>query len=208
MLAVYLNNNVEDLNIQEELAKVSDQRRIAALRYRHENDRRLSLAVYRLLHEALKTHYGITEPPEFAFNAYGKPWLKDYPQIHFNLSHCRRAALCVVADQAVGCDIETIGQGINIDLCNKCFNAEETNLILQSDNPPLTFAKLWTKKEAFLKLIGKGLTEDIRSALTSAQARTAQFNTYVAQDNTYVYTICTASYVKKTHIPGNDEKIR
>ena len=105
---IYLNTHPEDLNIDLALKQVSPQRREAALRYMRDIDRKLSLAAFLLLMEGLEKEYGISEPPVLAFGPHGKPFLRDYPHIHFNLSHCSRAALCVVGDAPVGCDVETV----------------------------------------------------------------------------------------------------
>ena len=82
---IYLNDDIEGLDLEHAFASVSPQRRDYALRYRFELDRRLSLAVYLLLCEGLKEEYGISELQEFVFGHHGKPALKNHPEIHFNL---------------------------------------------------------------------------------------------------------------------------
>lgn len=43
-------------------------------------------------------HHGITGNPVFEYVKHEKPVLRDYPDIHFNLSHCRRGIMCVIDD--------------------------------------------------------------------------------------------------------------
>jgi len=57
---IYLNDRISDIDIEQALAMVSETRRQKALAYRHENDQRLSLAVYMLLCEGLEKEYGIS----------------------------------------------------------------------------------------------------------------------------------------------------
>ena len=90
---IYLNEHIAEIDPAEALQKVSRQRAEHALRYRHLADRQLSLAVFLLLMEGLEKEYGLTEAPELAFGPSGKPYLAGHPDIHFNLSHCPRAAL-------------------------------------------------------------------------------------------------------------------
>lgn len=187
---VYLNLHTEELDIGRALDKVSAGRRETALRYVRESDRRLSLAVYLLLQEALEKEYGITAAPQFGFAPHGKPFLKDYPHIHFNLSHCRGAALCVVSDSPVGCDIENVPDIPDMDICRQCFNDEETERIMQAPDPAFAFISLWTRKEAFLKMTGEGLTRDLPALLLSPRAATARFETVILPDTSLVYTIC------------------
>ena len=187
---IYLNDHVCDINVEQTLKIVSEQRRLKALRYRQLRDRQLSLAVFLLLCDALKQEYDINALPTFRFGHNGKPELISYPHIHFNLSHCHQAALCVVDEQEVGCDIEVVGNKVDMDLCRHCFNESEMNAILCADNPPLEFTKLWTKKEAYLKLTGIGLTDSLPMVLSEQVMKSIHFQTFVDSDKTYVYTIC------------------
>lgn len=187
---IYLNDHIEEIDVEQALSVVSEERRRYALRYRQECDRRLSLAVYLLLCEALQKEYGILEPPEFVFGPHGKPALKGYPDIHFNLSHCRRAALCVVSDQPVGCDVECVPDKLDMDLCRYCFSDEEVTAITADAHPTIAFTELWTKKEALLKLRGDGLTKELPSLLSSRLADDVMFQTHIAADRSYLYTVC------------------
>ena len=185
-----LNDDIDSIDLSVALGQVSAQRAAYALRYRQAHDQRLSLAVYLLLQQALRSEYGIQEAPEFVFGPHGKPELKDYPDIHFNLSHCSRAALCVVSSQPVGCDVETVPSELDMDVCRYCFNEEETAYITASDCPTLAFTELWTRKEAFLKWSGQGLTPDLPSLFCTHLANEVPFQTYCAKDLSYVYSIC------------------
>ena len=187
---LYLNDHIDNIDIAQSLQLVSCQRRHKTLRYRHDLDRRLSLAVYLLLQEALRTEYGIMEAPEFVFGAHGKPALKAHPEIHFNMSHCSMAALCVTGDNPVGCDVETVPDELDMDVCRYCFSETEIRHILSSSNPPLAFTKLWTCKEALLKLTGEGITDNLPTLLSSPEAQRVTFHTIVAPDGRYAYTVC------------------
>ena len=189
---IYLNDHIDKLDISEALRQVSPQRAAYALRYRRELDQRLSLAVFLLLQQALREEYNLKEVPEFAFGPNGKPYLKEHPEIHFNLSHCPRAALCVVADHPVGCDIETVPDELDMELCRYCFTEEEVASILASDTPTLTFTTLWTQKEALLKLTGTGLHDISKLSTTHYPLSTTHYplSTFHSPDRSYVYTVC------------------
>ena len=187
---VYLNDDIEAIDVGLALQAVGPQRREKALRYRQLRDRKLSLAVYLLLAEGLEKEYGIRELPEFVFGRHGKPFLAGHPGIHFNLSHCREAALCAIGDSPVGCDVESVPAELDMDLCRRCFNDAEIARIAGAERPTLAFASLWTQKEAFLKLTGEGLSYALPDLLCSARAKNATFETHVSPDSSYVYTVC------------------
>ena len=195
---IYLNDHIDELDITEALRQVSPQRAAYALRYRRELDQRLSIAVFLLLQQALREEYGIKEVPEFAFGPNGKPYLKEHPEIHFNLSHCPRAALCVVENHPVGCDVEAVPDEFDMDLCRHCFNEEEVASILASDSPTLAFTTLWTQKEALLKLTGIGLSDMSQLSTFHLSPFTSHLSPFtfhlspphVSPDRSYVYTVC------------------
>ena len=191
---IYLNEHPEELNIALALNQVGPQRREAALRYMREIDRKLSLAAFLLLMEGLEKEYGITEPPVLAFGPHGKPFLRDYPGIHFNLSHCARAVLCVISDAPVGCDVEAVVSPLDMDLVNHCCSPEEQAAILASDRPEAAFCTLWTRKEAFLKWTGEGLTDHLPELLSSPEAAAARFETRVSPDASFAYTLCQGNF--------------
>ena len=187
---IYVNDNIQLINIHQALKKVSKQRAEYALKYRQLHDQKLSLAVFLLLKDALRKEYGIWDVPDFGFGYHGKPLLKGYPNIHFNLSHCHEAAICVIDNKPVGCDIESVPDELDMDICNYCFNKKEIEEILADENPTRAFTKFWTMKEAFLKLTGEGLTNDLRQLFFNHQEKLPCFNTCYADDFSYVYTVC------------------
>ena len=165
----YIDDQIEQMDLSEALASVSDQRRSHALRYRKEHDQRLSVAAYRLLQRALRVEYGIEEPPQFRFEAHGKPMLVDHPDIHFSLSHCHEAVACVVSSSPVGIDVESLSH-YDAELVEKVMNDEEQSQIHSSSDPQLAFIRLWTMKESLLKMTGEGIATEMRNVLSSSQA--------------------------------------
>ena len=146
---------------------MSRERREYALRYRREHDRRLCVAAYILLQQALKAEYKIEETPLFIYGAHGKPALKNHPDIHFNLSHCDEAAVCMVSNRPVGIDVESI-RPFDSELAAATMNPEELRIIRSSPDPSIAFARYWTMKESLLKLTGEGITDNLHGILSTA----------------------------------------
>lgn len=183
---LYINERLFDFDLDEALAQLSAQRREQALRFRHELGRRTCAAAYLLLCEGLRREYGIDEKPVFEYGEHGKPVITGHPDIHFNLSHCREAAVCFVSDCPVGIDVESIHEAKE-SLVHYTMNEKEQQLIFGSPRPDLAFTRLWTMKEAVAKLSGEGITNDLKTLLTPNTQK--GLTTVVSPDERYVYSI-------------------
>ncbi len=148
------------------IATFPPQRAELLARFSNESARRQGALAYLLLCKALSGDFGISEPPTFVFGEHGKPFLAEHPDVHFNLSHCRVAVACALASSPVGVDIESI-RTARPDLVRRTMNDEEARHILSADDPDREFTILWTRKEAVLKLSGRGIVDDMKSVLTS-----------------------------------------
>lgn len=87
----------------------------------------------------------------------GKPFFADYPDIHFNLSHCSGGAACIIDSVPVGIDIENVRPFHERTARRVCTEAE-LEYICGSQDPNRSFFKLWTLKESAVKASGTGIT--------------------------------------------------
>lgn len=187
---VYIDSHPQLLDLTEALAAVSAERRTYALRYRREEDQRLCLSAYLLLQRALREEYGLSEVPPFCIGEHGKPALEGYPDIHFNLSHCREAVVCVVSIHPVGIDIEMV-DSYDEALLPTTMNEKEQQMILESPHPESTFIRFWTMKESLLKLTGEGITDNLPSVLSKLEAtgESQNISFQTTFHNRYIYTV-------------------
>ena len=186
-----LPNRPSEDEYRECLQQLPAWRKQQAEAFRFLSDKLQCAKAYILLQSLLTEDLKLPAQLRFSYGPYGKPFLADYPHLHFNLSHCARAVMCVVSNTEVGCDVEEIPSQLEQELLDLCFSAEEQRLIRQSNTPMVEFTRLWTSKEALLKLHGTGLTDDLPSLMTSPLARGALFTTTICRERGYVYTTCT-----------------
>ena len=182
-----LSEEIWNFDLQAALREISEQRREQALKFKHEQGQRLCVLAYQLLKQALCEEYGITENPIFEYNGHGKPSIAGHPEIFFNLSHCKEAAVCVVSNQPVGVDVESIRE-YKEGLVHYSMNDEEIRKIEASEHPDRTFIRLWTMKEASLKLIGTGISNDLKTAID-----TLLYKYTTVERQRYIYTVCELS---------------
>jgi len=189
-LGVYVNDELERLDLARALDGVSPERREAALRFRFDRDRRQSVAVYLLLKEALEREYGLTGNPRLASAPGGKPYLPDHPAIHFSFSHCAKAAACAVSDRPVGIDVEAIAP-VDPEVARRVLSADERTEMRASAEPDVVFARYWTRKEALVKLSGRGLEESLLPSLLT-EMRDVVLETTVCREKGYVLSVAKA----------------
>jgi 4'-phosphopantetheinyl transferase len=91
-------------------------------------------------------------------NEFGKPYLENYDEFHFNISHSGKWVVCAVSDKPVGIDVEKI-KDINIKIADRFFSKEEAeDLYKKEESERLKyFFDLWTLKESYIKADGRGL---------------------------------------------------
>jgi 4'-phosphopantetheinyl transferase len=182
---VYLNDHIADFDWEKALSLLSEQRREQTLKFKYELGRKTCAGAYLLLCEGLKKEYGITEKPLFNYGPHGKPALRDYPDIHFNLSHCRDAVVCAISNRPVGVDVESVSH-YKESVAHYTMSQQEMHQILHADRPDVMFTRLWTMKEAVLKLSGEGLRDNLKEVLADVDRLNIQ--TIVSEDERYVYS--------------------
>lgn len=136
-----------------------EERKKKADRFRFEKDRFLSVGAGALLLKAL-SDAGIDDA-EFAEGEKQKPFIKNHPEIFFNLSHSEEKIMCVVSDREVGCDIEKIKENTN-DIAARYFTEEEKNAIDSAERKDEMFFRIWTLKESYIKAVGLGLSLSLK----------------------------------------------
>ncbi|MCR4812609.1 MAG: 4'-phosphopantetheinyl transferase superfamily protein [Bacteroidales bacterium] len=117
-------------------------------------------ASYSLLVEMLRSNGLLKELPLIEYAEGGKPYMKNYPEMHFNLSHCRRYVAVAIHSSPVGVDIEC-RRKVSQSLIKRVCNESERLSIAVSQDPDMEFLRLWTRKEAYLKYTGTGIVEPL-----------------------------------------------
>lgn len=134
------------------------QKKIAQLR--NEQEKRRSLGAAFALNAALE-RYGLYEKNMiYVLGAQGKPTLQDYPALHFSLSHSGDYAICSLGEWETGCDIERVRPD-KIRVAEHFFAEEEKKWLFQADEreeQESRLFRLWTMKESFLKVTGRGMS--------------------------------------------------
>jgi 4'-phosphopantetheinyl transferase len=160
------NLNQSESTIEELSGHLTNDERSRAKRFYFQKDHRHFIVARGILRVILSRYLSI-EPERlcFSYNEYGKPALgADYERcgIRFNLSHADGLALFAVTEgREVGIDLEKIRPDFaTSEIAERFFSSEEVQMLrtlpdyLQEE----AFFNCWTRKEAYVKARGQGLS--------------------------------------------------
>jgi 4'-phosphopantetheinyl transferase len=137
-----------------------------ASRFRFPRDRRRFTVARGVLRDILGRYLDV--PPsdiKFRYSAYGKPALADgfdAAGVQFNISHSHEMALfAVTCNREIGVDVEYLGREVRgEDIAERFFSVHERTVLraLPAAAKHQAFLNCWTRKEAYIKAHGEGLS--------------------------------------------------
>jgi 4'-phosphopantetheinyl transferase len=156
-----LHESASDLEACREL--LSAEERDKAMRYRIERPRSDYILTRGTLRFLLAQYLHLT-PAEisFGYTQYGKPFLTPESDLRFNVSHSHGLALMgFVRQREIGVDVEQVrAQSDAKTLAERFFSVREREYLrdLSGDELHAAFFRCWTRKEAYIKAKGEGLS--------------------------------------------------
>jgi 4'-phosphopantetheinyl transferase len=142
------------------LREVDEERKIKISKFVYKEDAYRTLIgdvlIRSMICEKLKVN---NKQLSFYTNEYGKPFINNTINIHFNVSHAAEWVLCAISNAEIGIDIELI-QPIDLDIAKYYFSdIEYMDLLKKRDAEKIPyFFDLWTLKESYIKARGMGLS--------------------------------------------------
>ena len=112
-------------------------------------------------------HYLQTDPKQlrFSYGAWGKPALIGESRLRFNMSHSHGVALYAVTEgREIGVDVEHIRADFaSDDIARRFFSGCEFGALreLPAEDRVAGFFRCWTRKEAYIKATGRGLSQPL-----------------------------------------------
>ncbi len=145
---------------------LSTDERTKADRFRFPKDRSQFIVSRGALRAILSRYLNISSHLlRFDYNPYGKPSLivaQGGNTLRFNLSHSRGMALIAITKHRdIGVDIEGINPNFPyLEIAEKFFSPLENSVLrsLPEHLQATAFFTCWTRKEAYIKAVGKGLS--------------------------------------------------
>jgi len=100
---------------------------------------------------------------KYGYGIKGKPYLLEYPDFHFSLSHSGDVVALAVSKQEIGLDVQEYVT-IKRDLAKRFFSKEEQEMLLKQkdeDSYRKLFFMLWSIKESYVKFTGVGMSHGL-----------------------------------------------
>jgi 4'-phosphopantetheinyl transferase len=151
------------------LATLETEEQERANRFRFEKHRRGFVVARGFLRTVLGRYLNANpEALRFSYGLYGKPALAgehESSTLRFNMSHSQDLALlAVTSDRDIGVDVEYIRTDFaSADIARHFFSRAEVEAFdaLPETERVAAFFRCWTRKEAFIKATGRGLSHPL-----------------------------------------------
>ena len=196
-----------EAEVQRLLPLVSVQRRKQALRFKHLFGQYTCLKSYEMLKQCVEEAISdVSEESDFkqcllqwngsfVYNEHGKPFMQDshtgkaIEAVDFSISHCKEGIAVALDNHPIGVDIESFRE-FSDSLLQKTMNEEEISSIRTANDPSIVFIRLWTQKEALLKMLGTGIVDELPDVLDwLPQHPSCQMRTVVSEAKGYAYSV-------------------
>lgn len=155
--SIFNIKNLSEADFSKAFENMSEERKTRCLRYKFTDDRRRMAFSDELLRGLLAEQYGVDENEVIIKNLpSGKPVAEvKGKEIFVSITHSGDFVASAVSDTPVGIDLEVKREFKTSVL--KALKEEEREFIEKSKDKTSAFLKIWTAKEAYVKLTGQGL---------------------------------------------------
>jgi len=177
---IYLFDNLDSLEddfVTKNLPRLPTFRQEQCAKYKRVSDKQNCIIAYLLLEQGLRAQYGITTPVSFIYNKHGKPYLREHPNIFFNVSHCKHGVICGLGDVEIGVDIQDI-RPFKWNVARRVCSKSELLELEEAEDPSRLFCMMWAKREAYAKARGVSVASVLQLELEDATISTWEYENY------------------------------
>jgi 4'-phosphopantetheinyl transferase len=152
----------KDIQLEKALTIISDEEKARAGKFRFDRDRDRFVRGRAYLRTTLADCLDITpETVDLKRHEHGKLYLEDDP-VYFNLTHSAGSGVIVVSEEhLVGVDLEFVNRKVKaLEVARTVLVDRELDYLeaTRAADRERMFLYFWTAKEAYLKLLGTGLS--------------------------------------------------
>ncbi len=182
--------------IKEHLSFLPAERQEKIRRFRFEKDKLLSFAAGMLI-------LSETGDSPLTYGEHGKPYCCG---VHFSVSHSGTIAAIAVDAYEVGVDTEVIPSEDRLKIAERFYHPAECAYVRGADDQPLAFCEIWTRKEAYLKMTGEGISADLTAFDSASPPLSRQL--YTLRLGSYCLSVCSAKQIDADKIQIANKELK
>ena len=190
IIYVVLDDTMQFDNFSRYVRLLPPERREKISRYRFDKDKLRSLAAGLLIRR-------VTGGGELIYGEHEKPYLAD-EALFFSVSHSGDIVAIASDTAEVGCDVEVIPAEKRLKIADRFYHPNEREYVYSSDDKTRAFCRIWTRKEAYLKMTGEGISSDFTAFDTTSEPLTSQI--YTKDMGEYSLSVCSAEPIAEENI--------
>ena len=190
IIYVVLDDTMQFDNFSQYVRLLPPERREKISRYRFDKDKLRSLAAGLLIRR-------VTGGGELVYGEHEKPYLAD-EALFFSVSHSGDIVAIASDTAEVGCDVEVIPAEKRLKIADRFYHPNEREYVYSSDDKTRAFCRIWTRKEAYLKMTGEGISSDLTAFDTTSKPLTSQI--YTKDMDGYSLSVCSAEPIAEENI--------
>lgn len=192
MIKIYIlpiDEKINDNEFYRLLNFVSENRKESVQKFHFDIDKKLSLYSELLVRYIVCRELQISNDKiKFLHGKHGKPYIIDFPNFHYNISHTHSAIAAAFSDSPVGIDIEKI-RIAETEIAKRFFAETEIKYVFDNYTEiDIHFFDIWTKKESYVKYTGYGLSTPLNSFDVCAEPLVNKIQTFEIMG--YVISCC------------------
>lgn len=153
-------SEIEYARIAPYIELLPTERREKIERLRFEKDRLLSAAAGLLIRSEVGN-------VPLAAGEHGKPYAVGSDKF-FSVSHSGDIAAIAVDDREIGLDVEKFPDKDFLKIAERFYHPNELEYVKNAADRRRAFARIWTRKEAYLKQTGIGIATELRAFDTTS----------------------------------------
>ena len=207
--------DVPDRYVDTLMKTLSPEERQRAERFHFARHRRRFTTARFFLRRLLAAYTGLTaEGLRFSYGPQGKPALID-ANLHFNLSHSGELAMLALnPSQPLGVDIERLRPVTDaLKIARRFFSDSEQEALLQTAESQRNeaFMRCWTRKEAYIKAVGGGLSIPLDSFDVTLDQPPRFLSLQNSRDEALLWSLYhldpAPGYIGALAVPGQDWRL-
>lgn len=118
----------------------------------------------RFIRDSLKKRFSGSEEINVYKDSFGRP-MTDREGVFVSATHTGDIVVCAVSESPIGIDAQTVKAGLDGNrIAGRFFTQEEEDKVLRDGVE--AFYEIWCRKEAFSKVIGKGISYGLKNIET------------------------------------------